>query len=165
MKRSKELSALAVRDMQGEDLSQVLIIERAAQVSPWSRLSFEESLNRQHLCRLVTDIESVVAYHVVCAVADELHILNLVVAKSMQGIGLGHVLMDDILAIAEAQNLTKIFLEVRASNLVAQSLYAKWQFEQIALRKGYYAASTQTLGQREDAMVLMRKIPINGRAS
>lgn len=145
-----------MRDMRSDDLATVLQIERGAQISPWSRLSFEESLTRKHACRVLVNRKEVIGYHVVCAVADELHVLNIVVAIQYQGQGLSHGLLGDIIEIAERLNLKKIFLEVRASNLTAQSLYAKWQFSQIAQRKAYYAATPATDGKREDALIFMR---------
>jgi ribosomal-protein-alanine N-acetyltransferase len=156
-------SDLTLRAMLDEDLPQVLIIERGAQASPWSRLSFEESISREHCCRVIASQvddckESIVAYHIVCPVADELHILNVVAAKQCQGNGLGHMLMSDIVDLAQQQSLNKIFLEVRASNLAAQSLYLKWQFVQIAVRKSYYGATSLSNGAREDALVFLRQL-------
>ncbi|MFT7526373.1 MAG: ribosomal-protein-alanine N-acetyltransferase [Arenicella sp.] len=153
------LKDIAIRDMQSVDLRQILQIERNAQVMPWSRLSFEESLSEKYRCRVVAlrqPIEGKIklaAFHVLCPIVDELHILNLAVAPDMQGQGLGHVLMDDILAIADDQEMRKIFLEVRASNSAAYSLYQKWQFKQISIRKDYYR--TQAI-EREDALVMVR---------
>ncbi|MFQ3244333.1 MAG: ribosomal-protein-alanine N-acetyltransferase [Arenicella sp.] len=152
---------LAVRDMQSQDLKQVLAIELNAQASPWGRLSFEESLTKQHRCRVVEmnaecSMTAIVGYHVACQVIDELHILNVVAAPQFQGLGLGHMLMSDLIEIAEQTHCNRVFLEVRASNEVAQSLYAKWQFKQIALRKEYYRPTS--VGQpREDALIFMRQ--------
>lgn len=153
-----ELGHLSVRDMHTQDLQQVVQIECNSQASPWGRISFEESLTKQHVCRVILIEQTVVAYHVVCAVADELHILNVVAALHLQGLGLGHRLMQDILEIADAKKLVKIFLEVRASNQIAQSLYTKWQFKRIALRKQYYRANND--GVREDALVYLRELKV-----
>jgi len=154
---------LFARDMVSEDLSQVLDIESNAQASPWGRLSFEESLTKSHFCRVLEvclETESlpqslIVAYHVVCPIVDELHILNVVTAPQYQGIGLGHRLMQDILEIAEHHKSQRIFLEVRATNEKAQSLYLKWQFKQMGVRKQYYRP-TQSNEEREDALIFMR---------
>ena len=155
-------SELVMRDMLTEDLSSVLLIERNAQVSPWARLSFEESLNRQDICRVLEVRQQIVAYHVCASVADELHVLNVVAAPSLQGRGLGHCLMDDIIGIATSANLAKVFLEVRSGNKIAQNLYQKWQFEQIGLRKKYYQVSTLGSQEREDALVFVRQINLKG---
>jgi ribosomal-protein-alanine N-acetyltransferase len=152
---------LCVRDMCSQDLKQVLVIELNAQASPWGRLSFEESLTKQSRCRVVEMIveggsTAIVGYHIVDQVIDELHILNVVAAPQFQGLGLGHMLMSDIIDIAQQAHCNRIFLEVRSSNEVAQSLYAKWQFKQIALRKKYYRPTS--VGQpKEDAFIFMRQ--------
>jgi len=124
---------LVLRDMHTKDLNQVLLIERNAQISPWSRLSFEESLTKQNICRVLETNKEIIAYHVVCPIEDELHILN-------------------------DQNLNRIFLEVRASNEVAMNLYAQWSFKQISIRKAYYRSSARTNGLREDALIFMREV-------
>jgi len=149
---------LVLRDMHTKDLNQVLLIERNAQISPWSRLSFEESLTKQNICRVLETNKEIIAYHVVCPIEDELHILNVVAAPQLQGLGLGHRLMHDILDIAKDQNLNRIFLEVRASNEVAMNLYAQWSFKQISIRKAYYRSSARTNGLREDALIFMREV-------
>lgn len=157
---------LIVRDMQISDLVNVVAIEQTAQPSPWSRLSFEESLIKQHVCRVLHEQKSdlseehipplILAFHVVCPVADELHILNLVVGKQYQGHGFGHRLMHDILDIAGREpGINKIFLEVRESNQIAQNLYQQWQFQQIAVRKDYYRTPDK---ERENAVVMLKKL-------
>ncbi len=154
---------LIARDMSSDDLTQIMSIENNAQASPWGRLSFEESLTKSHFCRVLEVVwehdqsldNHIVAYHVVCPILDELHILNVVAAPQYQGIGLGHRLMHDILQISEQRQLQRIFLEVRASNEKAQSLYLKWQFKQMGLRKAYYRP-TPSNANREDALIFMR---------
>lgn len=155
--KTLDLDQLVVRDMQSADLIDVQKIEQTAQASPWARLSFEESLTRRDFCRVVTQRNAVIAYHVCSSVLDELHILNIVCALPSQGLGVGHVLMDDIFSVAKKKTTKKIFLEVRESNIVAQSLYAKWGFDQIALRKNYYRQETPG-GARENALVYMREM-------
>jgi ribosomal-protein-alanine N-acetyltransferase len=146
--------------MLSQDLKQVLAIELNAQSSPWSRLSFEGALTKQHRCRVVEmrvedHTRSIVGYHIVGQVLDELHILNLVAAPPFKGLGLGPMLRADGIALAQQASCNKIFLEVRSSNEVAQSLYTKWQFKQISLRKAYYPTS---VGEpKEDAFIFLRQ--------
>ena len=146
-----------LRDMNSQDLNQVVAIERNAQLSPWSRLSFEESLNRKHYCRLLNDHDRLLGYHVTAPVLDELHILNVVVACSFQGRGHAHDLMQDIFDYSSIVKAKKIFLEVRSNNIVAQKLYLKWGFEQISVRKKYYQAITNET-ERQDAIVMLRSL-------
>ena len=141
--------------MHTSDLTQVVQIERNTQVMPWSRLGFEESLTKQYVCRVVVKLEQIVAFHISCPIADEMHIMTLAVAHTSQGKGIGHMLMHDIMALAEQNAAAKVFLEVRASNVAAQQLYLKWQFKQIAMRKAYYQTPDQ---QREDALIMVRTV-------
>lgn len=144
--------------MRTADLTAVLAIERSAQVSPWSRLSFEESLNQDYLCRVVCVGDEIIGFHVCSSVLDELHLLNLAVNPKRQGQGFAHYLMQDIVELATANKAVKIFLEVRASNTVAQTLYGQWQFAQIALRKQYYSPRDAIDPTREDAFIFVRTL-------
>lgn len=155
---------LLVRDMVDKDLNQIVLIEQNAQASPWTRLSFEESLSRSqssasHACRVLHVGDDIVAYHVLSSVADELHILNVVTVPHLQGIGLGHRLMQDIISFAQGRALNKIFLEVRASNIVAQNLYTQWQFKHIAIRKQYYR-TPDPKKPKEDAKIYVRELDV-----
>jgi len=161
-------TSLLVRDMRSVDLEQVVLLERNAHLSPWGRLSFEESLTRGDRCRVIEANQEVIAYHVCSQVVDELHVLNVVSAPPLQGAGLGHRLIRDIVDGALESRLKKIFLEVRVSNNIAQNLYQKWQFRQIAIRKNYYrnpvsqvSGSCEKKVLREDALVYVRDVATN----
>jgi len=144
------LKRVAMRDMRIGDLDEVLTIERDAQQMPWSRSSFEESLNGAHLCRVAYINQTIVAFHVICPVVDEMHILTIAVAPSQQGQGLGHLLMNDIVELATCNAL-----EVRVGNQVAQALYQQWQFHTLSVRKGYYRTPTEA---REDGLVMVKQL-------
>jgi ribosomal protein S18 acetylase RimI-like enzyme len=49
-----------------------------------------------------------------------------------------------------------VFLDVRESNTKAQSLYKKWGFGLLAVRKQYYRAPVAN--ERENALVFMRTL-------
>ncbi len=147
-------SDVTLRDLHTADLTMVLPIEQAAQVSPWARLSFEEALTKGYYCRALEAQGELLAYHIVSAVMDELHILNVTCAPKAQGFGLGHMLMQDMISYAKQRALSKLFLEVRASNRIAQGLYHKWGFKQIGVRKQYYRPSVSDQ-HREDALVYL----------
>lgn len=161
--------------MRSSDLAQVLQIERNVQPVPWSRLSFEESLTRQdeshaldsnpgnvlHRSMVICSADSVLGFHITSLICDEFHILNLAVAPQFQGIGLGHYLMQDLIQLASMGPVRKLFLEVRQSNTKAISLYEKWQFKQIGLRKKYYRSNEADGNEREDALIFCRESAAN----
>ncbi|OGO18473.1 MAG: ribosomal-protein-alanine N-acetyltransferase [Chloroflexi bacterium RBG_16_50_11] len=80
--------------------------------------------------------------------ADEAHITNLAVRRQYQGKGLGQMLLIATIDLAVGLKASFMTLEVRASNLTAQSLYAKYGFTQMGIRRGYY------LDNREDAIIM-----------
>ena len=75
----------------------------------------------------------------------ELEITNIAVRKSHQGRGVAKRLMTNL-----EQRLETIFLEVRASNAVAQALYESHGFEVVGRRKDYYRQPV------EDAILMQR---------
>jgi ribosomal-protein-alanine N-acetyltransferase len=80
--------------------------------------------------------------------ADEAHVTNLAVRQEYRGRGLGELLLLGSIDLAAELKASFLTLEVRASNTVAQSLYRKYGFMQMGIRKGYY------LDNREDAIIM-----------
>lgn len=67
-------------------------------------------------------------------------IQTIAVAESARRGGLGRTLITTLIAEARNRGALQIFLEVRADNPGAQSLYESLGFVQIAVREKYYAA-------------------------
>ncbi len=80
--------------------------------------------------------------------ADKAHITNIAVWVSHRRQGIGELLFISIINLAAELNAHVITLEVRASNIAAQSLYQKYGFTQVGLRHGYYTDN------REDAVLM-----------
>jgi len=80
--------------------------------------------------------------------ADEAHLINIAVRKSHRHQGIGELLLISIIDLAAELNTNIITLEVRASNTAAQSLYNKYGFVQVGLRRGYYVS------EREDGVLM-----------
>ncbi len=70
--------------------------------------------------------------------ADEAHITNIAVRELYRRQGIGELLLISIIDLATELNAYIFTLEVRASNIAAQSLYQKYGFTQVGLRHGYY---------------------------
>jgi len=80
--------------------------------------------------------------------ADEAHITNIAVRQSHQRQGIGELLLMSIIDLAIELKASIVTLEVRVSNLTAQSLYQKYGFAQVGLRHNYYTDN------REDALLM-----------
>ena len=86
---------------------------------------------------------------VVARVLDhEMEIENVVIASSLRRFGLGSLMLEHLLQTAKNKGITRVFLEVRESNLAAVKLYEKAGFLVTGRRKSYYRAPD------EDALLL-----------
>lgn len=65
-------------------------------------------------------------------------ILTIGTAPFAQRRGVAIVLMDALLAEARRRRAGEVLLEVRVDNEPAKALYARYGFEQMGVRKGYY---------------------------
>lgn len=63
------------------------------------------------------------------------------VDPAVQGRGVGRSLLEDLLTEAKRRGAETVSLEVRSDNERAQRLYARYGFEPIGIRKGYYQPS------------------------
>jgi ribosomal-protein-alanine N-acetyltransferase len=94
----------------------------------------------------------IVGFAGIWMLADEAHVTNLAVRQDYRGKGIGELLLLSTVDLASELKASFMTLEVRASNQVAQSLYSKYGFAQMGVRKGYY------LDNREDAIIMSTDI-------
>ena len=145
---------LSIRPMRGQDVPDVVAIERASYQFPWSEGIFRDCLRVGYVCRVVTMNRQVMAYGVMSFGAGEAHILNLCVSEAYRCRGVGRRLLGSLIERATSAGLGDAFLEVRPSNTAAIRLYLAVGFEQVGMRRGYYQAANG----REDAAVLRRAL-------
>ena len=138
------------RPMQTADLDAIMAIEPKIYPYPWSRGTFSDSLNAGYSCWVFEEGANVIGYAVLMLVLDEAHLLNLSIASTYQGQGMGRALLEQMMQIARGHGALNMFLEVRPSNKVAISLYENIGFNEMAVRRGYYPAN----GGREDAILM-----------
>ena len=88
-------------------------------------------------------------------IADEAHISTIAVHPDWRGKKLGELLVWSMIRQAIRRGATKVTLEVRVSNTVAQNLYTKYDFKIVGTRRGYYRSDG------EDAYTMLAA-PLNG---
>lgn len=79
---------------------------------------------------------------------DEAHITTIGVRRTVRGLGLGELLLVNLVESARELGANRLTLEVRVSNHVAQSLYRKYTFKEEGVRKRYYSDNG------EDALIM-----------
>lgn len=135
---------MKLRSATPDDLPQLAALEASCNPHPWTLQQLQHSL--LHDCIDVFDdggnVVAMLLSKSVCAEA-EIYLINTAAAYRRQG------LAKQLIQHLAAYN-SKIFLEVRASNVVAQHAYAALGFQQIAVRRAYYVCDEG----REDAVMM-----------
>jgi ribosomal-protein-alanine N-acetyltransferase len=117
----------------------------------WSPAMFWSELAQRHHYLVALDGEDVVGYAGLAVIdKDESWVQNIAVRRDHQRHGVGRDLLEALLAEAKRRGAAKILLEVAVDNAPAQRLYAKYDFEPVGIRRGYYQPSNT------DALVMMR---------
>lgn len=150
----KKMSKIIIRDMREDDIDEVLNIEKKSFKTPWSRDAFKKEVNENKLARyIVASIDGkVIGYGGIWLIVDEGHITNIAVHPSFRGLGIGKLLVEGLIEVCKNRGISRMTLEVRKSNKIAQSLYKKYGFRECGIRPGYY---TDT---KEDAIIMWKEM-------
>ena len=153
-----------VQPMTLADLDQVMAIEQVSFSSPWSEQAYryeitqnlystmlvirQSAYSRDPLGAMLSVLglrrpDPVRGYGGFWLLVDEIHISTIAVHPQFQGQGLGEMLLLSLLDEGIAQGARNATLEVRVSNLPAQSLYHKYAFSVVSRQKRYYADNNE----------------------
>ena len=127
---SHVMSNLEIREFNINDIEELYEVELTSFTDPWSKESFKDELNNEIAHYLVGSIN------------------NKVVKSDFRRQKIAKQLITAFIVLAKKHQITSITLEVRASNIPAQSLYQQFGFEKQGLRKRYYADNN------EDAIIM-----------
>ncbi len=126
------------------------VVEKAGLPEGESEPSAEPGL-RQRLLRLVSGgpiRPNIIGFAGFWLVRGEAHISTLAVRPDHRRRGVGELLLLDMINGARKLNAEMMTLEVRVSNIIAQSLYRKYGFRVEGRRLRYYSDN------REDALMM-----------
>ena len=139
------------RKMTPEDVEAVYAIELATFPAPWTLDSFHYEMRENqfaHYTVAVNEQNKIIGFCGMWIVIDSAQITNVAVLKEARGLGIGEALMRESMRVAKEAGAETMSLEVRVTNVVAQNLYRKLQFQDGGIRKGYYTDNG------EDALVM-----------
>lgn len=136
-------------------LDEVLRIESSVYAHPWTVLNFADALSAGYQAQLLKADSTLLGYFVAMKGVDEVHLLNLTVARAYQGQGWARVMLDALAIWARTQGVAWLWLEVRVGNARALQVYQRHGFRRVGERKAYYPAAH---GQREDAVVMNQRL-------
>lgn len=148
------MESIIVRKMELRDVDSVVDIEKNCFPIPWTKNSFITEITKNKLARYcVAEVGGkVAAYGGMWLVIDEAHITNIAVHSKYRGKGVGKKVVEGLIEEGKKINISKMTLEVRRSNLIAQELYKKFGFIPCGVRPGYY----QDNG--EDAIIMWKDL-------
>ena len=144
---------IIISKMQDEDIEEALLTEQSHNIHILSKNILKEDIKNKNYNYLVAKNNDgkIIGYIGISYVLDSADIISIVVHKDYTQKGIATLLLQEIFAFAKENNIQKITLEVRSSNLPAQKLYEKHGFKQIAIRKKYY-------DNTEDALIYEKEL-------
>lgn len=89
-----------------------------------------------------------VGYAGLMAVRDDATVQTIGVHPDLHGAGLGHALLELLLAEAARRGCREVFLEVQADNRPALGLYERFGFTTLGRRRDYYGRGLDALTMR-----------------
>lgn len=141
-----------MRAMTTQDLECIAQMEEICFAAPWTKSALESELKNpvSHYSVLEADGE-IVGYAGMWVIFDEAYVTNVAVHPNQRHKGYGMRIMRDLMQKAMEKGATAMTLEVRKSNVIAQTLYYKLGFQNEGLRKGFYTDNS------EDALILWNR--------
>ncbi|NIF33276.1 ribosomal-protein-alanine N-acetyltransferase [Enterobacter sp. Cy-643] len=132
------------------DLAAAYAIELRSHAFPWSEKTFASNQGERYF-NLRLDVDGkLAAFAVTQVILDEATLFNIAVDPAYQRQGLGKALLEHLIAELEKRDVFTLWLEVRASNVAARTLYESLGFNEATVRRNYYPAKEG----REDAIVM-----------
>ena len=131
---------IIIRKMTIDDIEQVIAIDRMSFSLPWPERSFRFELtdNPASRCWVAEMDGKLVGIIVVWLIVDEAHVATIATHPDFRRQGVAKKLLSHALRELSYEGAQSSFLEVRASNVVAQEMYRKFGFEESGVRPRYY---------------------------
>ena len=148
----KEKVRVHVRWMIRRDMAEVLSAECASFEYAWTEDDFLRCLRQRNCIGMVAEQgEKVVGFMIYELHKAKLHILNFAVHPSWRRSGVGSQMVAKLISKLSSHRRTRITLEVRETNLVAQLFFQKQGFRAVRVLRSYYEDSG------EDAFLMQYK--------
>jgi ribosomal-protein-alanine N-acetyltransferase len=125
-------------------MPEVLEIERQGFEFPWSEDDFIRCLRQRNCIGMVAEHdERIVGFMIYELHRTKLHLLNFAVSAEARRRGAGQQMMNKLIAKLSTQRRTRVQLEVRETNLVAQLFFRELGFRAISVLRDFYDDTTE----------------------
>ena len=160
MESTLSREAAVIRRLETRDIDAVVEIQaQCRETSQWPRREYESLTatrppNNTTPCWVAESDGRVAGFLAARKLADEMEILNLAVAPAARRQGIAGQLLRAAMKWGAAEGITKVYLEVRASNMAATAFYESHGFHSTGARPNYYR------DPEDDALLLTAAISI-----
>lgn len=134
-------------------LADITVLEQMEQANlecPYSASVLEGTItDEQSKILLLTDGKKIIGYGGYKMIFDTAEVYNIVVGLEYRRMGYGKLILQHIIANAQAIGASEMFLEVNENNLPAINLYKLFGFSQISIRKNYYKTGNALIMKKD----------------
>ncbi len=140
-----------IRPLTLADAGDILRIAGESFSDPWSENSVVSGITAEGSVCFAAGTEGVLAGYLIAQnISGELNLDSVAVAPRFRNQGVANALMTALCDYSKENNCSFIILEVRSHNIPAISLYEKFGFTRVGLRKNYYRDPA------DDAIIMKR---------
>lgn len=139
------------RSITQTDIQRLSELEQELFSDPWTPgMIAGELLENRGINEILFQAGTILGYYFLSMLDDEAELHNIAVPKEFQKLGVGTIILKNIVNRCDANGIERLYLEVRDDNTAAIRLYEKMRFECIGRRPGYYSV------EQKDALIYMR---------
>lgn len=144
------MAELVIRGMEPVDIDGVMEVDAASFPTPWPKEIFHQEVEKNDYAHyFVVELDKrIVGYAGLWVVIDDAQVTNIAIMPNYRGYKIGEKLFLYTLKQAIRMGVSRLSLEVRVSNIVAQRMYRKFGLVPGGIRKSYYTDNG------EDAVVM-----------
>ena len=146
---------LSIAEVTSEDIEDLVYIGKECCLSYWSPEGYAAELERPDSILLAVRVDGrLVAFLAARASsAGDGELFNIGVVPEYRRTGIARVLLDELISRCLLSGATKLWLDVRESNIAAIGLYGRLGFTKVSVRKGFYSRPA------EDSVTMVLELP------
>ena len=130
---------MKIRLATSSDTNDIIVLDNQYEYERYSEGAIRSSLeSSSYINYIAFHGDKAIGYVSFLSVVNEAELLKIVVDKDFRHMGIGYNLISTAINGLKAKGTEKVFLEVRADNLVAKRLYSSIGFCKINIRQKYY---------------------------
>jgi ribosomal-protein-alanine N-acetyltransferase len=138
----KDQARVHIRWMIRRDMPEVLQAEQLSFEYAWTEEDFLRCLRQRNCIGMVAEHgEKVVGFMIYELHKNKLHILNFAVHPTWRRLSVGSQMVAKLISKLSSHRRTRITLEVRETNLVAQLFFRKQEFRAVRVLRAFYEDS------------------------